>query len=137
MSICAEDNLVSVEICRALVKPDEPQIVLVFFSDYKAVVIEIANVYDPLFVKLLNCFFASLDSQNPPLVFLNLNYVDKLVQTQVLLNNEHVVTRVSSLRITVFFRDFLDKACIRLIFNVMKALLQVQSVMNLCRASID
>ena len=125
MSICAEDNLVSVEICSALVKPDEPQIVLVFFSDYKAVVIEIANVYDPLFVKLLNCFFASLDSQNPPLVFLNLNYVDKLVQTQILLYNEHIIRRVSSLRITVLPRDFLNNACILLIFYMMEALLQV------------
>ena len=137
MSICAEDDLVSIEICRALVKPDQPQIVLVFFSDNKAVVIEIANVHDSLLVELFYSFFASFNSQNPPLVFLNLNYVDKFVQTQILLNNEHIITRVSSLRITLLLRYFLDKACIRLIFNVMKALLQVQSVMNLSRASID
>ena len=81
MSIGSENDLVSVKVFCTLVKPYKSKVVLVFLSDYKAVVIEIADVYDSLLVELYNSFLASFYSQDPPLVFLDLNDVDEFVKT--------------------------------------------------------
>ena len=62
MSIGSENDLVSVKVFCALVKPYKSKVVLVFFTNYKAVVIEIADVYDSLLVELYNSFLASFYS---------------------------------------------------------------------------
>ena len=108
VSICSEDNLISVKICRTLIKPDQPQVVLVFFTDHKAVVVQIADVYYSLLIQLYNNIFASFDSQNSPLIFLDLNDVDKLVEAQILLNSKHIIRWMSGFGITIAFHDFLN-----------------------------